>query len=87
MCHVIFRIMSMLCFVIKFNMYIKTKKRCIIHILITHLVFIMSIILEQKDELSNSIDNLRDCFNDFDFLTKDGLSSGDLTDICGFEKN
>lgn len=46
----------------------------------------MSIILEQKDELSNSIDNLRECFNDFDFLTKDGLTVEDLSDIKGFER-
>ncbi len=45
----------------------------------------MSIILEQKDELSNSIDNLRECFNEFDFLTKDGLTADSLSDISGFE--
>lgn len=45
----------------------------------------MSIIPEQKDELSNSIDNLRDCFNEFDFLTKDGLTVESLSDISGFE--
>lgn len=45
----------------------------------------MSIILEQKDELSNSIDNLRECFNEFDFLTKDGLTVDNLSDILGFE--
>lgn len=45
----------------------------------------MSIILEQNEELSNAIDNLRECFNEFDFLTKDGLTADNLSDIGGFE--
>lgn len=49
-------------------------------------VFVMSIISEKSDELSNALDNLRDCFCDFDFLTKDGLTAEDLSDIKGFEK-
>lgn len=41
---------------------------------------------EMKDELVNAIDNLRDCFEDFDFATAQGLSSSDLDGIEGFEQ-
>lgn len=40
---------------------------------------------EIKDELCNHIDNLRDLFEDHDFNTKDGHSSGDLDGVDGFE--
>lgn len=40
---------------------------------------------EIKDELINEIDNLRDFFEDYDFNTKNGHSSGDIDGIDGFE--
>lgn len=40
---------------------------------------------EIQDELINEIDNLRDLFEDYDFNTKNGHSSGDLDGIDGFE--
>lgn len=45
----------------------------------------MSIFLEKKDELNNAIDNLRDCFDGFDFLTKEGLSVLDIDSIDGLK--
>ena len=46
----------------------------------------MSEILDEiKDELYNSIENLRDLFEDYDFNTIDGHSSGDLDGIDGFK--
>ena len=45
----------------------------------------MSIFLEKKDELNNAIDNLRDCFYGFDFLTKEGLSVLDIDSIDGLK--
>lgn len=46
----------------------------------------MSILVEKISDLENAIDNLRSCFNDFDFLTKCGLTVEDISDISGFEK-
>ena len=45
----------------------------------------MSIFLEKKDELNNAIDNLRDFFDGFDFLTKEGLSVLDIDSIDGLK--
>lgn len=46
----------------------------------------MSEILDEiKDELYNSIENLRDLFEDYDFNTIDGHSSADLDGIDGFK--
>lgn len=38
-----------------------------------------------KDEFLNAVDNFRDGFGEFDFLTKSGLTAGDIDGIEGFK--
>lgn len=43
-------------------------------------------VLEIKEKLTNSIDELRNSFDEYDFQTNESLSASDLNEISGFER-